>query len=93
MSRQKVFLAYQRIRLTSSFHILGAVDVIPGASSLHRFVFPRLRPHEVTVRLGGLSITVDTSTPVSECISSERASGIPSKHRPSRNRIVRCRSP
>lgn len=59
MSRQKVFLAYQRIRLTSPF-FRRAVNVIPGASSLHRSLFPRLRPQEVTFEAQGLSITVDT---------------------------------
>jgi FkbM family methyltransferase len=59
MVRQRLFLAYQRIRLSSPF-FRRAVNVVPGARALHRLLFSRLRPSEITLDVRGLSITVDT---------------------------------
>ncbi len=36
-----------------------AADVVPGAKQLHRYLFPRIRPAEVTVEVQGLQVTVD----------------------------------
>lgn len=67
MVRQRVFVLYQRLRHTSVV-LRRLVDAVPGARALHRWLFQRVRPDELSVTIEGMQLLVD---PRDEVVAAE----------------------